>query len=146
MCWWQDFDVGDKSRQQHRELGTNIKYHSPTTHSGVLCDPIGILATCRKMSLRRFWVKISHEKIMNKWLKDVKTGVSSGKITWLILDEKQKWICSIFGHFKEKCKCRHMTKSSSTCFSGRSMVPPVVSSFPVILQNSRTNTRVLLIQ
>ena len=22
MCWWQDFDVGDKLRHQHRDLGT----------------------------------------------------------------------------------------------------------------------------
>ena len=34
MCRWQDFDVGDKSRHLHPELGTNIKYQSP--HSGVL--------------------------------------------------------------------------------------------------------------
>ena len=25
MCWWQDLDVGDKSRHQHRELGTKGK-------------------------------------------------------------------------------------------------------------------------
>ena len=36
MCWRQDLDVGDKSRHQHRELGTNVKYQSPTSHSGVL--------------------------------------------------------------------------------------------------------------
>ena len=36
MCWWQNLDVGDKSHHQHRELGTNIKYQSPTSHSGVL--------------------------------------------------------------------------------------------------------------
>ena len=26
MCWLQDLDVGDKSRQQHRELGPNITF------------------------------------------------------------------------------------------------------------------------
>ena len=36
MCWWQDSNVGDKSRHQYRELGINIKYQSPTSHSGVL--------------------------------------------------------------------------------------------------------------
>ena len=35
-CWCQDLNVSDKSRHQHRELGTNIKYQSPTPHSGVL--------------------------------------------------------------------------------------------------------------
>ena len=33
MCWLQDLDVGDKSRYQHRELGTNIKYQSPASLS-----------------------------------------------------------------------------------------------------------------
>ena len=36
MCRWQDLDVGDKLRHQHRELGTNIKYQSPLSHSRVL--------------------------------------------------------------------------------------------------------------
>ena len=36
MCWWQDLDVGDKSHHQHRELGTNIKYQSRTSYSGIL--------------------------------------------------------------------------------------------------------------
>ena len=36
MCRRQDLDAGDKSRNQHRELDTNIKHQSPASHSGVL--------------------------------------------------------------------------------------------------------------
>ena len=59
MCCWQDFDGGDKSRHQHRELGTNIKYQSPTSHSGVLWCwwPIGMLPTCTKMSSTYFFCR-----------------------------------------------------------------------------------------
>ena len=32
----QNLDVDDKSRHQHRELGINIRYQSPTSYSGVL--------------------------------------------------------------------------------------------------------------
>ena len=30
MSWWQVLDVGDKSRHQHQEFGTNIKNRPPT--------------------------------------------------------------------------------------------------------------------
>ena len=36
MCWRHDLNVADKLRCKHRELGTNIKYQSPTSHFGVL--------------------------------------------------------------------------------------------------------------
>ena len=51
MCRGQYLDVGDKSRHQHRELGSNIKYQSPTSHSAILWCwwPIGMPPTCRKM-------------------------------------------------------------------------------------------------
>ena len=42
-CWWQVWDGGEKSRHQYQELGTNIKYQSPTSHSGVLWCELPIL-------------------------------------------------------------------------------------------------------
>ena len=36
ICWCRVWDAGDKSRHQNLELGTNIKYPSPTSHRGVL--------------------------------------------------------------------------------------------------------------
>ena len=36
MSWWQVLDVGDKSRHQHQELGTNIKNRSPTYNTEII--------------------------------------------------------------------------------------------------------------
>ena len=33
------------------------------------------------------------------------------------------------GHFKEKCKCRHLKNASLTCFLGYFMAPPVSYKF-----------------
>ena len=35
LCWWQFWDVGDKWRHQYQDLGTNIKYQSTKSHSGI---------------------------------------------------------------------------------------------------------------
>ena len=36
ICWCRVWDASDKSLHQHQELGTSIKYESPTSHLGVL--------------------------------------------------------------------------------------------------------------
>ena len=87
------------------------------------------------------WFKIfempHYQNQIGKWgiwrFLNIKSGAFRGKITWIILKRENVRFRGISE------KCRHMTKSSSTCFWGRSMVPPVISSFPVILQNSRSN-------
>ena len=69
--------------------------------------------------------KMGHFKIskIEKW------GIST-KTRWSIIkrEKNQKWICSILGHFKEKCKCRHMTKSSFRAFHGTSRRKSLVIS------------------
>ena len=47
--------------------------------------------------------------------------------TWSILKQKgnRKWKSSFLGHFKIKCICHHMTKSSFSCFLRHFILLPV---------------------
>ena len=64
LCWWPVWDVGDKSRRQHQEQGTKIKFRSLTSHSGILwCwRPIGMSLT---YLFRHQHLKICHQYWIN---------------------------------------------------------------------------------
>ena len=60
--------------------------------------------------------KMGHFKIFEH----KKAGLCEKKSTWSISKRKKnrKWVCSILGHFKNKCICHHVKNTSSTYFLG----------------------------
>ena len=58
-----------------------------------------------------------------------KSGAFQIKITWLVCKQQKegKFNSSILGHFKWKCKCHHMTKSTLIFFLGHFILPPVLA-------------------
>ena len=68
--------------------------------------------------------KIEHFKVFER----KKVGFFREKIMWLILkrENNRKRICSIFGHFKDWCKCRQMMDTLLfNMFFGDFLVPPL---------------------